>query len=121
MLCFLNRFLREYGPIWFGLPNRGGDRLYVFSGKRFPSSQHFVHHASECPNVGTLIHCSSTQLLGTHIGRRASDRTVLAASVITRGVPLEVRGSEIRGKRFGQSEIENLHRTVGSDLNVWRL
>ena len=98
---------------------RLGDGLGL---EQAPAGQHLVQHDAERPDVGAPIDGLPLRLLGRHVGGRAENRAHLRRPRRERGRVGEVRARCAGGiHRLGQTEIEDLHRAVGGDLDVRRL
>src|SRR5439155_2199340 len=64
---------RKHMPFGLGFEN-GRERVrHGLAGERRPAGQHFEQHATEGPDVSSLVYRLPTSLLGAHIGCRSDD------------------------------------------------
>ena len=80
--------------------------------------QHFVEHATECPDIGSGIDPPSARLLRTHVGGRAQHHAGLGHRGGNRGRKGQILLVRIRVHGPRQSEVEDLHRPVGHEPDV---
>jgi len=73
------------------------------SSKCGPSRQHLKCHAPERPDVSAFVYAIAARLLGAHVGGRPQDQPVGLAFVRS---------------CLGQTEVENLGRSVPADLDI---
>jgi hypothetical protein len=102
--------------------NRGNDVRGVFSGERAAARQHLEQDDAERPDVGALVHPSSSCLFWGHVGGGAEDDTERGRAVREcRRIERIQAGPRRRVERLGQAEVQNLDRSVLCDLHVRRL
>jgi len=117
------RHLGESVQVRLGLqdaPDRIRDRL---SRKRSSAAQRFVETNPEGPDIRALVDSFPPRLFGAHIRRCPQDHSqgrsfgeggrLRRFDRVLVGVPV--------GERLGETEVQNLHRSVGADLDVRRL
>ena len=79
-----------------------------------------IEHAAERPDIGALVDRLAARLLGAHVRAGAEDHAVVRRIGI-RGSKLRVALVDRGWRRLRQTEIQQLHRSVGCDLHVARL
>ncbi len=84
------------------------------------TSEHFVQHCAESPDVGALVHRFAARLFGAHIRRSAHDHPCLrqrhgqCGRVVGVGAPVHALAALHRGK----SEVENFDHVAGRHQDV---
>ena len=79
-----------------------------FPMKRPAPRQALIEHAAESPDVGPLVHCPPSRLLGTHVGRRPQDDARLGHLGRDRGRLLDIDAGRLSPVCLGQPEIQDL-------------
>ncbi len=84
------------------------------------AGQHLVEHDAERPDVGALVDRLPLGLLGTHVRRGAEDHPRLRHRGGRDGRRVHRLGARrgSGGERFGETEIQHLHRAVRAHLDV---
>ena len=82
--------------------------------------QHLVEHDAKGPDVGALDRPALPRACsGRHVGGRAEDHAHLRRAAGQRRRVHRVRARRAgRIQRFGETEVEHLHRAVGADFDV---
>jgi hypothetical protein len=108
-------------PIRVGLEDRRERVGNGVSGEGPRGSQCFKQHATEGPDVDTLVERLAAHLLGAHIGSGAQNHPCLGAGDRQRGRLRQVDSGGVGLERLRQAEVENLGPFVGRDQHVRRL
>ena len=105
-LHFRRKRWRQRRPVRFAVENsrdRVRDRL---ARERASPGQHFIEHAAERPDIGSLVDRLAARLLGAHVRAGAEDHAVVRRIGIRD--PLRVALVDRRWRRLRQTEIQQL-------------
>ena len=112
---------RHAVQVRFVLDDVRKDVSHLVALEQLPAREHFVEDHAECPDVGAAIDRLASRLLGTHIGGRAEhDAGARLGGCRDRRRVRHRRPACARrgGREFRDSEVQHLHRPIGSDLDV---
>ena len=109
---------RKGGPVGVLAEDRSKAIGYRVAAECLAPGEHFVHHATERPNVGAFVHWEPAGLLRAHVGGRPDNHPILS----------RVERRELRQLRcrfltdsLCQSEIQDLDGAAGRRFDVGRL
>ena len=81
----------------------------VSPGNAGSTSQHFVQHAAERPDVGPLVDRLAPRLLRAHVGGRA-ENDAFARPSSSSWAMRQIRCRAVSGRHLRQPEVQHLHR-----------
>jgi len=111
----------QQGQVGFFFDDGGENVRQRAPAKRPRSGQALVQHAAERPDVRAPIHGLAARLLGTHVGRRAENQSLLRHEEAVRFGGRRAFLGRPGANRLGEPEVEDLDDPVGRDADVGRL